>query len=290
MARVSRRGSLLAIGLVACLFAGCGSTVIPSRAPESPLAGNWLVVGSLAGLAPGALGTTAPGFNLALNLQVNGSQITANLSDSYNCVNAGGAAGGRVGITQIAADGTFTLQSPGQLSTITFQLQGVAPQKAGETWSGTYTANDTNPGCSPSSGTFTAVPIQPVTGIFTGKGPLGSVGSSGSPITLTATLKQGGAVPDSPPTNGEINSQNVLSGSLAVQGTPCFTSGTIGATSLVLGSMIHARVAMNDGSTVVLSGYIEDAATTRIGPVGFLVEGGQCDKLFITGDTILARQ
>jgi hypothetical protein len=92
-------------------------------------------------------------------------------------------------------------------------------------------------------------------------------------------------------TSTRINSQNVLSGSIAVEGSPCFTSGTIKPMGAqVVGSSVDANYAMNDGSTVFVSGYIRDTSVSTIELETFLVNGGSCDKEFGFFGTSLVRQ
>lgn len=88
-----------------------------------------------------------------------------------------------------------------------------------------------------------------------------------------------------------VNSQNVLSGSVVVEGSPCFTSGTIKPMGAqVVGNSLQANYAMNDGSTVFVSGYIQDTSVSTIKLVTFLVNGGSCDKEFGFFGTSLVRQ
>jgi len=175
--------------------------------------------------------------------------------------------------------------------TVTFDVRAVAPQTAGETWSGTYTATNTNKGCASTSGAFTAVPIMPVTGTYAGVGTLSQQGSSSStPVKITAMFEQG-APAGTVFTSTRINSQNVLSGSLTVEGSPCITSGTIKPMGAqVVGSSVQANYAMNDGSTVFVSGYIQDTSVSTIKLGSFLVNGGSCDKEFGFFGTSLVRQ
>ena len=58
----------------------------------------------------------------------------------------------------------------------------------------------------------------------------------------------------------------------------------------VLGSFVQAQYTMNDGSELLVSGYIHDASVSTIELVSFLVSGGQCDKEFGFFGTSLVRQ
>jgi hypothetical protein len=279
------------------LLSGCGAwNVLPySPTPAaSPLTGNWLVVGSLSNFGPSfAQGQAQSPFNLAVSLDVTGGKVTGYASTAFICANSGGGGAGGLMTASIGADGGFELQPPvlgTGVPTVTFDVRGVAPQTAGGTWSGTYTATDTNNGCTSTSGAFTAVPIMPVTGTYAATGTLRSQGSSGStPLTITATFQQGAL--GVPSTSTRVNSQNILNGNIAVQGSPCFSSGTINPMGGgVLGSSVLAVYTMNDGSELFVSGYIRDASVSTIELVGFLVNGGQCDKEFGSFGTSLVRQ
>jgi hypothetical protein len=259
---------------------------------DGTLTGNWLVTGSLPNFGPGVFPLPpSPSFGLAMSLNVVGEQVIASYSDLYTCGSGGAGGAGYLATAQIAADGNFTLQTPvlsGLVPTVTFTVNGVVPQTAGGTWSGTYSATNANAGCTPVSGSFTAVPIQPVTGTFAGSANLGTV-SSGSPINLSVVLQQGSAGFVTAP--NFVNSQNVLSGSITVQGTSCFTKGTLslGQGSLD-GGLVQAQFAMDDGSRLLLTGAIEDTAVSKVKLDSLLVVGGQCDRLFASGNTDLVRQ
>ena len=259
---------------------------------ENALTGNWLLTGSLPNFGPGVFPLPpSPSIGLAMSLNVVGEQVIGSDSMLYSCGSGGAGDAGYLATAQIAADGSFTLQTPvlsGLAPTVTFTVNGVVPQTAGGTWSGTYGATNANTGCSPVSGSFTAVPIQPVTGTFAGSASLGT-GSSGSPLNLSVVLRQGSAgfvtIPNS------VNGQNVLSGSITVQGTSCFTKGTLSlGQGSVDGGFVQAQFAMDDGSRLFLTGAIEDTAVSKVKLENLLVVGGQCDKLFASGNTDLVRQ
>jgi len=58
----------------------------------------------------------------------------------------------------------------------------------------------------------------------------------------------------------------------------------------VIGGSLEANYAMNDGSTLFMSGYIQDTSVSSIKLVTFLVNGGSCDKEFGFFNTSLVRQ
>jgi hypothetical protein len=289
------------------LLSGCGAwNVLPySAAPAaSPLSGNWLVVGSLSSFGPTfPQGQSQSPFNLAVSLDVTDGKVTGYATTAFVCANSGGfftdSIGGARGLVtaSIGADGSFELQPPvlgPGVPTVTFGVRGMVPQTAAATWSGTYTATATNNGCTSTSastsGAFTAVPIMPVTGTYAASGTLSSQGSSGSTLVrITATFQQGAV--GVPSTSTRVNSQNILNGNIVVQGSPCFSSGAINPMEgAVLGGFVQAEYTMNDGSELLVSGYIHDASVSTIELVSFLVSGGQCDKEFGFFGTSLVRQ
>jgi hypothetical protein len=288
--------ALFSLAVFGSLLIGCGGGSPKQTAPAvSPLTGNWLLVGSLSNFGlPTAFGQGQVPFNLAVSLSVTGGEVTGDASTLFVCTNSAGGGGGGFTPAPIAADGSFELQPlipVAEEPTVTFDVRAVAPQTAGESWAGTYTATNTNKGCTSTSGAFTAVPIMPVTGTYAGAGTLGQQGSSSSTsVKITAMFEQG-APAGTVFTSTRINSQNVLSGSLAVEGSPCFTSGTIKSMgAYVVGSSVLASYAMNDGSTVSVSGYIQDASVSSIKLGTFLVNGGSCDRESGFFNTRLVRQ
>jgi hypothetical protein len=278
------------------LLNGCGAwNVLPySPAPNvSPLTGNWLLVGSLPSFGPTSVQGQAP-FNLAVSLDVTGGEVTGYASTAFFCTDSGAGGAGRLATAPIADDGSFELQPPmqgGGVSTTTFDVRGVAPKTVGKTWSGTYTATDMNNGCTSTSGTFTAVPIMAVTGTYSATGTLNPHGSSNSaPVTITAMLRQG-ATGSSPSTLMGFNNENILKGNVVVQGSPCFSSGTINKMeAAVFGSFVQTEYVMNDGSTLFMSGYIRDISGGSIELLSVFVRGGRCDQYSGFFNTGLIRQ
>ncbi len=283
-----------------CALLGCGSSTagLTSTAGAPRLKGNWLLAGTLPVFAPG---TIAQNFGLAMTLDVIDGQVIAESSDFYPCSN--GSAGGSGGLMRaaIASDGSFTLQTT-QLSgftpTIVLSIHGTVPQTLGGNWSGTYSATNSNVGCVPIVGTFSAVPIQPVNGTFSGMGNLAAPSSGFSPlvtsmpVTITTVLQQGGPASLDPPVgNSPVNSVSALSGTISVKGSTCFSSGTAKIPSgSVFGSRVDAQFAMDDGSILFLNGTIKDTAMSAITVTSILVNGGTCNGWFGSSGTDLLRQ
>lgn len=264
------------------LLSGCGAASAPKPpAPAaSALAGNWLLVGPMP-----INGLTAPtGFRLAMTFDVNGSNVEAVGSGDDSCGNTESSFGiGTLVTGTIADDGSFTLQMPTGLPQGTLSIQGTAPKANQNPWPGSYTASfpanivkpvcDTNP-----TGTFTATSFPLVSGVYVGTGSLQtSLNGVPTPVTFQVTLQQGGTVVN-PVTGKALLSSSVLAGSIRVQGSPCFTSGTTGSTprSLVEGNAVHAAFMMDDGSTLQIVGFLTDATETHLATNVAIVTGGQC--------------
>jgi hypothetical protein len=95
-------------------------------------------------------------------------------------------------------------------------------------------------------------------------------------MSLLVTLQQGGTTIDG--RGNTVTGNAVLTGSIKVTGSPCFSAGTIAGTpsSSVLGNEIHAAFAMDDGSTLEFIGSMTDATESMIATSLVLITGGQC--------------
>lgn len=288
------------------LLVGCGSSSAPAvSAPLPPalgstLAGNWLLVGPMPteGINPSS------GFRLAMTFDVSGDSVVAGGFADDACSSSAQASFSFGSLTAsagpIATDGSFTMQTPPLGPPITeVQIKGTAPAVNGGPWSGSYAVSlnttvpqscDTNP-----SGTFTATSFPLVNGVyagtatsaaaigstctFTGTGttctPTTTGGTSTTTMAVQVTLKQGGTATDI--RGNTINSNTALTGSIKVQGSPCFTSGTVNtAVGGMLGNRITATFTMDDGSTMTMIGTLTDTSEAKIATSVVTIRGGQC--------------
>lgn len=273
---------------ISLLLCGCGGGSTP--AVVSPLAGNWLLVGPMPtneiSIPPAP--PLPSGVRLAMTFDVAGDQVIAGGFATNYCDNVGVGiefGDGAAGI--LAADGSFTA-TPANSSLSTILIKGTAPEKSGQPWSGSYTVSlgvtaINTPACAAKfSGTFTATSFPLVSGVYVGTGSTlaGTNGvSKAVPVTLQVTLQQGGIVTN--PGNGAASnyfSNAWLTGSIKVQGSPCFSSGATQSTpaSSVIGNMVSARFLMDDGSTLSLEGPLTDATEGHISTGIILVQGGNC--------------
>jgi hypothetical protein len=281
-------------------LSGCGGSSSEPPAPSAvgiaALKGNWLVAGSVQDDELGVSNPAQPTFSLTMTLDVVNGQVIAQSTYSYPCGMSTVGGAGSMSAATIAADGSFTLQSlplSGVTPAVVLSVHGTVPQTAGASWTGTYMATNSNQGCLPVTGSFTATPIQPITGTFAGMVGLGAPNSAlvTAPV-ISVALQQGGpASLDAPLGISPVNSVGALSGTITVSGFPCFTSGTASVPDgWVSGSFFEARFTMNDGSTLLLSGDIGDTSSSSIILNSLAVSGGGCNGWFGPGPATLTRQ
>jgi hypothetical protein len=277
------------ISLAACgaglLLSGCGG----EAAPNKTLAGNWLIVGPMPtnNLEIGQI----PTFRMAMTFDVTGSDVTAsgfanepcNSLDSSSPLLASSVFFGSLAIGTVSPDGSFSVQPPTGNALASMSVQGKIPQTSGGDWSGTYTVSlGSQPIGSPCSGiftgAFTATSFPLVSGTYLGAGSAPTIrGATGKTVAVQITVQQGGMVID-PTTGVSKPSSSVLTGSILVGGTSCFSSGKTMATpsSSVAGSMVNAFFTMDDGSTLSMEGALTDSTEQTITPGLFVVTGGKC--------------
>jgi hypothetical protein len=88
------------------------------------------------------------------------------------------------------------------------------------------------------------------------------------------------------PGNGAASnyfSNALLTGSIKVQGSPCFSSGATQSAppSSVIDNMVIARFLMDDGSTLSLEGPLTDVSEGHISTGIIPVQGGNCDGMIL---------
>jgi hypothetical protein len=270
---------------ISLLLCGCGGGSPNPVAPAvSPLAGNWLITGPMP-----TYGFTPPGtgvFSLAISFDVTGSNITASGYGSGFCASTSSPpiyndAFSFDSLTTgvIATDGSFSLQTPQTISSYSLSIQGRVPEMNAGQFPGTYAAtfnSPIGPTCvGNSGGMFTATSFPVVSGVYAGtvKFQLLTNGVlTVTPVTIEATLQQGAAVLD--PTTGLSTPSNIaIGGSILVQGSPCFTSGTAKTSlfgqgkkplSSIAGNIMQLNFRMDDGSTLTMTGALTDSTEGHI--------------------------
>ena len=281
---------------VACgaglLLCGCGgksvtATPTPVTPDASALAGNWLIVGPMPAISPSvSIPPQPPPMRLALTVDAVGNNIVAAGFGTHLCGSFMGSFSFAPVVTgTVAQDGSFSLGAPPVFPDITVAMTGKMPATAGTPWAGSYTVGFTElPGFQTDcvgtfSDTFTAISFPLVNGVYAGTAS-STTSVNGAPTTTTmalqVTLQQGGTATDI--RGRTVTSNTVLTGSIKVQGSPCFSSGTTNGSvsSSVLGNEVSAAFTMDDGSTLELSGSLTDASESRIATNLVLLTGGQC--------------
>jgi hypothetical protein len=275
------------------LISGCGSSSMPPSPVLNPSAlnGNWLITGDMPQIfiPPPPIRT----LGISATLDVVNGQVYAQVTYFYPC--SAGASGGGTALApaSIAPDGSFTLSSLAGLftPTVVLTIHGNVPTASSPTWSGTYSATNSNSGCTPFSGNFTATAIQPVTGVFSGNTTFIPPGGAASvPATLQMTLQQGGPSSLDPSLLGTLDSVNALSGTISLQGTPCATTGTLSIPSgAVFGSDVAGMFVMSDGSHLTFHGSLADPSSSTIDLALLSITGGPCDRWFGSLNTNLLK-
>lgn len=286
--------------VVTPLIGGCGSSSAASSKPlANPLLlnGNWLITGDLP-----QLGIPFPtrNFGVSVTLDAFDGKVYAQVADFFPC-SGGGSNGGSTYFTPAAIepDGTFVLTSLGVIGfpTTLLNIKGIVPKENDASWSGAYSAINTNSGCLPMSGAFTATRLPPITGTFIGTVSLQAsafVPPAPTPpvsATVTLTLQQGGPSSLDPPQIAAFDSVNALTGTIDIQGTPCPRAGTLTIPlGSVFGSNFSGTFVMEDGSRLTLRGYAEDAPSSAVRIAMVSITGGTCDKWFSISNSELVKQ
>jgi hypothetical protein len=295
---------------IGLFLSGCGGGTVPAATPvapeASPLAGNWLIVGPMP-----TIGFTAPGtgvFSLAMTFDVNGNNITASGYGSGFCksnssppVFNSAFSFGSLSSGAVAADGSFSLQTPQNVPVTSLSMQGRVPEANAGHFAGTYSAsfNSTaGPGCvGESAGMFTATPFPLVNGLYNGTGTFQTLTngpSTATPITIQVKLQQGAQVFD--PATGTSKASNIAVGGIVrVEGFPCFTSGTANTTlfapiagplSSIEGNILTVRFNMDDGSTLTLAGALTDSTENHISAQLLVAPSAKCGPGFSSFSSI----
>ena len=248
------------------LLTGCGAWQyslysVPPGAPVN-IDGNWLISGSLPSIS--SAGPPTGGLNFSASLSVSNGQLTGAGAFNAPCGGLSGVFGFAIS-GSLGSSGTFTAQASISNPGVSLTFNGTPPSQSDGAWTGTYTY--INPGCpQPLTGKFTSTPLGDLTGTYTGSTSLSPGYGSGTPVSITVQLKQGGNV--TLPGGGTGYSAYALSGSLSVTGTSCFHSGTLtnstGAEVEVAGNYVALAFTMDDGSELSLGGTFTDLAANTI--------------------------
>jgi hypothetical protein len=284
MSTTYRCVSLLLVSGLALLFAGCGSSPAANSSstpfPATALDGNWLI----------GVGTTAPTplSSPFINLSVTGDSVAGFVTVPVTCGNTTyndlSAISGSV-----SNSGTLTLQSTtATTNQVTFTLQGATPTTSGAAWTGSYTYNTSQGGCSGAGTSAISVAAMPLlSGTFTGTGTLQVVGTTAQPAaTIQMALTQGNTTT----LNGTtLPFYEVEAGTMTVQGSSCLTTGTMSSSTtngFVTGNTVNLYFTMNDGSILFFIGSIINSTSSQLYGTLTTTKTGSCN-LGTTFNTIV---
>ncbi len=263
----------------------------------SPLDGNWQITGNRE-LKQSPL--------ISMAIHVNGKQVTAQGDRLVSCPtspNAGG--GGNFSMSgEIDADGSFTLRThrtpwrdtgsmpPNILRALQHPTQltitGKVPDVGSTSWGGTYTITGEQmlPVCSlDQGGAFTASRLAPLDGTFSGPVIRGYPRTT---LKFNLTAKQGEFVTWVKKV-GPAYTYLPLTGTITVEGSPCFKHGTADASTYntMQGDLATLRFKMGDESELFVTGFYTNPEATELA-VRTSVKGGRCDNQNFNGT--LSRQ
>ncbi len=279
--------SVLCVLVFGVWLSGCGGGATPATAvtaEPSPqlLNGNWLLAGTLPVFGPPGIS----GFGIAAAFNVVGDQITGGLTGAQQCGNIGSSVTLGTVTGTVAADGSFTLQTPARPtgpSPLTVTITGKVPSAPGAGWSGRYTITEPSANTCPlpTTGAVAATAIPLLSGTYQGTAsflPSSSGGTvnfgnlpSGTATPVSVTLQQQNQA--SANTAPQFGALYIVSGTIAVQDFPCASAGAVGGTIPVTGSLLSGSVIgnsfsanfqMSDGSTLVTAGSIAALDSSKI--------------------------
>jgi len=261
------------------LLSGCGPwqyspySVAPGApGPPANLDGNWLITGDL----PSSSLPKSGGLNFAASLSTSNGQVTGAGALTIPCGDLVGIYGFAIS-GSVSSSGTFTAQASIGASGLSLTFSGTPPSQNDDAWSGTYTFVDS--GCPQTlSGKFTSTPLGNLTGTYTGSASLWPGYGSGTPVTITLQLTQGGNI--TLPGGATEYSAYALSGTMTITGTTCFHSGTLtnpeGQVE-VAGNYVTLPFTMDDGSVFTVGGSFTDLAANTISIAdGRVSQSGAC--------------
>lgn len=267
------RTALIALPLLLCAFLGCGkdlftlATGVPSSptTPNTPIPGNWIISGFYRPTPD-----TLTSYNFFGSLVNNGGQLSGVFHSLTSCFDQG--------YEDIPYTGT--LDSNNNLSIASSSVDGqvltfngkLAADGASIT-GGSFTILG---GC---SGTIVSVTFEDGPGAYVQTTAMRLPGITGNWATTAGSsrglmLTEQLAESSTPDAHGDF----ALTGPVAVQGSSCFTQGTIQSGSYLTGYIGRQIILMNDGST--LDATLNLSYGSNVTP-GFLltgvISGGNCN-------------
>jgi hypothetical protein len=258
---------LAAIPLFCALFAGCGGELTTSAPPAAEVTtgtGNWLISGFY------QVGQSFAGYSFSGSLVNDSGQLNGVFHIDQPCFGSGATDVPYSGT--VDAKNTVTITSvPVNGQVLTFK--GLLAADGSTITQGSFKISG---GCTGSivSGTFPEGPGVPAT-LETSAYRLPSLtGLWIVPTSLSENLTQSSA----PDAHGDY----ALTGTVSVQGSPCFTQGTLQPGSFVSGVSGQQIIKMNDGSVLQATLSVSYNGQLSSSILGLSlhpgsVSGGACD-------------
>ena len=275
--------ALSAIVLLAA--SSCGGTHLASNTPDfSAVQGNWQLT------SPGPFpGDLSQGPIVTLAIGRSGNTIYAVGDTTVTCSQNGAWMDGPISgvgapvTAAIASDGSFLLTNASSPdSPIQFAIRGAVPVVGASTWKGTYTlfnAASSKLSCDfHQSGSFEALAYPPFQGTYSGT-VSGPGFQSGIGLSLQVAQGEPTIIPAGQPlSSGLIAAARFylpLSGTIAITGSPCFTTGAFASdgNSVISGDRFTILATMNDGTPVLVTGWFYDRSETTLTFAHFEVMG-----------------
>lgn len=258
---------LVSIPLFCALFTGCAKELTTSAPPPAQVTtgtGNWLISGYY------QVGQSFPSYSFSGSLVNDNGQLNGVFHIDQPCFGSGA--------TDVPYTGTVDAKNVVNITSAGVNGQQLTFTGLLSTDGSTITQGSfkINGGCSGSivSGTFPEGPGIPAT-LETSANRLPSLtGSWSVPTSLTEQLSQS-STPDA-------DGHYALTGTVTVQGYPCFTQGTLQPGSFVSGVTGQEIIKMNDGSVmqgtlgVSFNGQLSSSILGLSLHPG-TVTGGKCD-------------
>ena len=217
---------------------------------------------------------------MALTLTVTGQAVTGAVAIYDTCSNTQFLYTNLVAGT-IGSNGSFTLTNTqgSTLATtnpIVLSLQGQTPTAAGGAWNASYTYTALAGNCATvnaSAPSIVASSMPLLSGTFAETGNFQQSGVL-TPVTIKMELQQGGTVA------GTLPYEDDVTGTIAVTGSSCLTSGTIPSTGggIIEGSDVQLQFTMNDGSVLLFLGEVSATDTSQFTGSLLTVTTGSCNN------------
>jgi hypothetical protein len=264
---MKRTLGLAVIPFICLVLTGCGGEIIRPVPPPDVTTGtgNWFIYGYY------KVGVAIAPYSFGGSIVNNNGQLSGFFHIDQICFDSGATDVPYTGAVDSKNNVSITSSTvAGQVLKLTGTLSadGSALTQANFSITGGCTGNITSATIPNGPGTefaTTAYRVPELTGGWTAV--------AGRPLNISEQLSQAKA--------SDGHGYYALSGTVSVQGSPCFTHGVLQPPSFVSGTLGHERIAMDDGSVIdatLVLGYGEDpSAKPELTLDPGTITGGQCN-------------